>query len=340
MPSETLSRALRVLEPRAALYRESVAAAVDEVRGLLGRARVPAEGSARRIAGELGAFATGRIDADRFARFFSGGDTLDDVSLDRIEAAAETLGEVLEWGVELHHVEVQPDGDLRSAVRSALAVAGRAFAAARAAEAARTGRYRTGEHDVFIHGFPASRWTRAERLTAPPLVVEVSGADLQASSLAEVLDGAMKIVLLVRGEAPPAPLVRLITPGVWVAQLGGIEELEALPGLIEDDAPAVAAVMPPGSARFIHRPGGGPIEVQHLPGEAPRKALGSYGAFQQLEELRQLAALAAVAASAAARETATVAAAGGNGHGAPVAATPADKLAAWLLKQARLPEPS
>jgi hypothetical protein len=34
-------------------------------------------------------------------------------------------------------------------------------------------------------------------------VVEVDGGDLQAGGLAEFLDGAQKIVLVVRGPAPP-----------------------------------------------------------------------------------------------------------------------------------------
>lgn len=334
MPYETAERALRALEPRIAAYHAAVAGAVDELRAILARERTAPEGSAHRFAGELGAFAAGRIDVHRFAALFAGDASLESAALDRIEAAAETLSEVLEWGVELHLVDVQPGGDLRSAVRSALAVAGRAFAAARAAEAARGGRYRAEEHDVFVHGFPFSRWNRAERLSSPPLVVEVDGGDVQAGALAEILDGSMKVILVVRGEAPPAPLVRLITPGTWVAQLGSAEALETLSALVTDDAPAIVAICPEGCARFVHQPRAG-LRVEHLPAEAPRRPVGSFGVFQQAEELRQLAALAT---GGAALEAVTRTPANGNGHGAPAPATPADKLAAWLLKQAKLPE--
>lgn len=338
MPSEgVVLRVLHALERRRAVYHDAVATAHDELRGLLARQRVPPQGTARRAQAELGVFAGGRLDPARFAAVFAGDSRLDETALDRIEAAAETLAEVLEWVEELYLTQVEPGHDLRATVRSALAVGGRAFAAGRAAEAARTGRYSPSEHDLFVHGFPQRRWSRAERLTAPPLVVEVDGADLQVAGLAELMDGALKLVLLVRGPCAPAPLARLITPGVGVAQVASVEAIERLGDLMTSDAPAVVALVPDGCARFVHRPAAagqpGELVVEHLPAEAPRGALAGYGVFQQHEELRLLSLLAAATAAPHASPGPTNGAAA-----APV--EPADKLAAWLLKQAHLPEPA
>ncbi|HET9984882.1 MAG TPA: hypothetical protein VFQ38_14890, partial [Longimicrobiales bacterium] len=136
--------------------------------------------------------------------------------------------------------------------------------------------------------------------------------------------------LVVRGPAPPAALVRLITPGVLVLQAASAE---ALAPLAAGDGPAVAALVPEGAALFRHAPaaaatGHARLTLDAVPEAAPR-AIGAYTAFQQQEELRQLLELAAAPAwpEPAAGAPAT------NGAGE---FTPADRLAAWLLKQANL----
>jgi hypothetical protein len=211
-------------------------------------------------------------------------------------------------------------------VGAALAAAGRAFGAAQLVELIRSGRWNPTAQAELLGPFSFRRWNRAERQIAPALVVEVDGSDLHAGGLGEFLDGAQKIVLVVNAPAPPAPLVSLITPGVYVAQVtdpAELDELARIPG------PAVAAVMPEGAARFVHRPAPGRplgerLSVGFLPGDESCATLARYSAFRQQEELEQLRELAAVPAPAAAD---------------PDPAPPAeqvDRLAAWLLRQADL----
>ena len=77
MPSEALKRrALEALGDRVESFRSAVAEAVDELRVLLERQRTPAGARGATAAAELGAFASQRIDADRFASLFEGGDVL------------------------------------------------------------------------------------------------------------------------------------------------------------------------------------------------------------------------------------------------------------------------
>jgi hypothetical protein len=176
--------------------------------------------------------------------------------------------------------------------------------------------------------FPPNLWNEAEREFAPPLVIEVEGQDLRPASLAELLEGGQKIVLVVNGPAAPAPLVRLITPGVAVIQTDDPAELSALGSV---DGPGIAALMPQGCAKFMHIPGAGQVlnerlTVAFLPEKEPKRALGSISAFQQTEELRQLASLQASAepASSATEET----------ESDRPEMDDAGQLASWLIHQA------
>jgi hypothetical protein len=69
------------------------------------------------------------------------------------------------------------------------------------------------------------------------------------------------------------------------------------------------------------------LTVGFLPEKEPRGSIGGVSGAQQAEELRQLKALTR-------KSEAPAPAAAGSGM--PVAAGPADKLAAWLLSQADL----
>jgi len=129
---------------------------------------------------------------------------------------------------------------------------------------------------------------------APPLVVELDGSDLRAAALSEFLDGSQKIVLLVRGEAPPAALVRLVTPRTFVLQTSDVAELSRVAGFA---GPGVAALVPESAARFVHDPARGAhlhqrITVLSLPKNRSCDRLGDLSGFQQTEELGQLEALA------------------------------------------------
>jgi hypothetical protein len=349
MPSEsTIRQALDALSAPRERFRSAVAAAVDEVGAFLEARRAPVNGRAARTAHELGPFASGRLDPNRFASFFGESGTMDPLALARVERAHETLRATVERGDDAFVLRAAPGADLRSEVDQALAGLGRAFGAARAVEMARLGRLPTDEHEGYLDGFAFRRWNRAERQIAPPLVVEVHGADLQAGGLAEFLDGAQKLVLVVRGDAPPAALVRLVTPGVLVIQTSDAADLAILAGAA---GPAALALCGEGAARFVHAPGEAPvwerITLHGAPEEAPRAALGAFSAFQQGEELKLLRALATAppappeveappaAAPEAASQAPKPAAAPEALAAAAAGATPdpVDRLAAWLLSQ-------
>jgi hypothetical protein len=245
--------------------------------------------------------------------------------VERIRAALDTLTELAAAGDTLFTVKVPSGADLRDTVRTALGRAGKAFGAGRAVENARLGASPT----EYADGFDPSLWNRAERGIAPPLVVELDGADLRPAGLADYLDERQVMVLLVRKPAPPAALARLIVPGTLVAQGPTADALSALEGW---DGPAVVAVVPEMTAAFSYRPEtdgpgapeggravGGPDPAAGPPHRCPpgggRPAAAAAG-------WRGGGRVVAAAESGPAEET-----------------DPADKLAAWLLRQATIPAP-
>lgn len=335
MPSD--DRAVRAFEALAGdrdAFRSAVARTVDEVGALLERQRSPHDG--QRSERALGAMARGRIDTDRFASLLGGDEALEPEALEQVERAHEVLSEVHGAGEEAYRLRLEEGESLRDAVARATARLGRAFGAARTAELARTGRYRVQDHGGYLDSFPFGMWNRSEREIAPPLVVELQGRDLRPAGLCEFLDGGAKIALVVEGAAPPASLVRLVTPGVAVLQAADPAGLRAL----EDrDGPAVASLFEEdaGAARFIHRPEAGAspaarTSLEDLPAEEGVRPVGTISRAQQLEELRQLAALARTAGDGASEN--------GSGPDAAAAAEkeaePADRLAGWLLRQSGL----
>ncbi len=368
MPSEDQARlALDALRRKIEAFRSAVTATADQLRGYLAEDRAKGGGETSRAASALGVFAAERIDSARFSQFLAETDPLDGGWAAPVERAVEVLEELGSRGDELFRARVEPGGDLHATVEQALAEAGRAFGAARVAELARSSRYRPEDHDGLLEAFPFRRWSAAERELAPPLAIEVEGGDLLVGGLATYLDGAQQFVLLVEGQAPPAPLVRLITPGVLVMQT---DDAGALLRVGEQVGPAVAALMPSDAGRFVQEPGtdggAGRLEVGHLPELEPRRSLGTVSSFQQREELRLLASLTAQAASdvaesppvtlpavtaesvaaqsgtpeaeAGASPLAAQVAAADNGS-SPASVTPVDPagvLAAWLLAQADL----
>lgn len=323
MPSDArMARALQALHAPREQFLSAVAAAVEEVRVFREASRPRADGAAEQAAVELGAFAAGRIDPARFAALRGPARRLEPADAIRVDAALAELTRVAAEGDSLFRARVEPGEVLRLVVGAALANAGRAFGAAQVVALIRDGRWHGGDHADLLRPFAFRRWNRAERQIAPALVVEVEGSDLHAGGLAEFLDGTQKIVLLVNPPAPPAALVGLLTPGVYVAQVADPAELDCLPKVA---GPAVAAVMPPGAALFTHDPAGGRtlaerLSVRFLPAADELASLERYSAFRQAEELSQLRELAALpigAPAAAAASEATV-----------------DCLAAWLLRQA------
>lgn len=328
---ERVAEILNLLAGPTQEFRAAIATTADEVRNLLESGKPGANGNAERAAAELGEFAARHIDAEQFVRLFSDDTRLDKQSIETIQLGLETLEELSGREQRLISFEVPQDGDLVETVRRALADVGRAFGAARTVEMSRTGRYRVNEYARSLGSFPYARWSRTERRIAPPIVVELHGSDMRVAGLAEFLDGSQKIVLVVRDQCPPAPLVRLVTPRTFVLQTGEPKDLERL---IKWDGPGIAAVVGDSAAHFVHDPAAGNTVWQRITivkdAEEPKKAVGSLSVSQQAEELEQLRALAAKppVVAAAPPEAATA---------EPQAPSdPVDKLAAWLLSQADL----
>jgi hypothetical protein len=329
MPFDELKRrVLDALDERREAYHSAVATAVDEVRTVLDAQKAPAGEKGARAAAELGAFASGRIDTQRFESLFSEEEKLDDDAVQKIEAALKTLTELMEAGEGLHQAKVRNGGDLRDVVRDALARAGRAFGAGRTVERVRSG----GEAVDYEDGFSPILWNRAERTVAPPLVVELDGADLRPAGLADYLEGGQAIVLLVRKPAPPAALARLVAPGTLVVQATMDDVDDGLDALHGWDGPAVMAVLPEGAAvfRYLPKEDGGELVVESTPEDEP-KPVGRLSTTRQEAELSLLRLLDGAVAG-------RVVAAAGDGATAE-AADPTDKLAAWLLRQATIPAP-
>jgi hypothetical protein len=325
--------ALKALAPRVDTFHSAVATAVEEIRTYVTSRRGASEFRAERALMELGPFAVGRIDAEKFGVLLGDAENLSAETEGVLDRAEEILSG-FSMGQDFHHVVVRPGGDLRDAVKDALDHVGQVFGASRAVELARAGRFDPDRHNVFLSSLSFRKWNRAERRLAPPLVVEVGTEDLLPAGLGEFLDGLVKIVLVVTGPTTPAPLARLITPGTYVAQTADAAELA---GLAASPHPGVALLFDeerPEQARFVHDPEAGAttwqrLTVRHMP-EQPEVGRGRMAPVW-LEELVHLSALAQKPAGAALSVDGDV----------PVATTtdeamPADRLAAFLLSQVDL----
>lgn len=330
MPSEErVEVAFTALSQPIEKYRSAVVATTEEVRGLLAAQPRESPGGAQKTAAGLGVFAAGRIDMERFARLLPDSqDKEDPDALRRVAKALEILRAISSEGKNTFYLKMRSGSRLRDAVAARLAEIGRGFAAARLAGLVARGVLPNGHGEELLGPLEFEAWSTAERQLAPPLVIELEGADLQAVELAGFLDGSVKVLLLVNGEAPPAPLVRLITPNTFVLQTSDPADLDRFAGAAP---PAVAAWMPTGTARFVHDPLAGDLlsdrlQLLELPEKPPRKKLGGLSALQQREELDQLRALGSAAAATPTVGPAT----------ADKQMTSVDKLAAWLLAQTDL----
>lgn len=289
MPSdERVQLALRTLAGRRGVYRAATGATLARARAIL-----VASGGVERARQELGSLGSSRIDAVRFAELLHGV-PLDARARAQLARSAGVLRKCGEAPDGAFVVRVARGNTLHSEIASALSWWGRAFGATLAVDLMRTGQDVPAQYDRLNDGWPFDRWTRAHRLTAPPIVAVVAGSDLQVAALSEFLDGAQQIALVVEGECPPAPLVRHITPGTLVLQTSdetGLDRFAAYSG------PAIAAFVPDGAACFLHDPEAGAaswrrLKVWRRPANRLR-IIGGLSVGQQREELHQLEALAA-----------------------------------------------
>jgi hypothetical protein len=319
MPSDArVTQILEQLAPQRDQFRSAVAAAAEQLRSTLADYRSASGDSVERAAFELGRFARGRIDAALFAQVFGHDTALDQANVEWIDRAEAVLQEIASTTHLHQYARVEPGASLHTAVECALARSGRAFGAARIAEYARTG-HPIRDEERFLDAFPFAFWNRAERRIALPLIVEVNGDDLHPGGLEEFLDGGQIIVLLVNGNAPPAALVRLITPNVFVMQTTQLEHVSIAAAA---GGPAICALVPASCAQFVYDRTS--LVVTDSPAPARIAAIGRMGVFQQRDELLQLERLSAL-----------------RPMESPVVASsaepqPEDVLAAWLLRQADL----
>ncbi len=340
------ARALEALRPRVADFRSAVASAEEEVRSWVAHHRGTTEFRGERALMELGPFAVGRMDPERFGLLLGAPEELEPVAVGVLERAEEILADVT-LDDTVHRLAVEPGGDLRDVVKAALARVGRVFGAARAVELARSGRFDPDGHNHLLGHLPFRQWNRAERSLAPPLVVEVEPEDLLPAGLGEFLDGRVKVVLVTRGPTAPAPLARLVTPGTFVVQTADPDDLRAL---ADSPHPGVALLFDEEreeQARFVHDPDAGlapwqRLDVRHLP-ERPTVGRGRRDPAW-VEELDHLEAMARTPAGGPPPPSGSSAPAGGDSMpgsasaapAEPAPPEPADKLAAWLLSQTRL----
>lgn len=329
MPSDLarLDQVRQTLAPRVAGYRQAVLLAADELEASLRSARATGVGDQIPVfAAALGPLGAAHLDTDRLAPLFGSEErSLAGPARRAVEQAAVVLRDMAA-SAEVAHLDLAPGADLTGSVRVALADAGRAFGAAHVVAVARSGRFDPAAHCPWLEGYPFGRWNRRERQLAPPLVVSLDGADLKAGGLAEFLDGGVALVLLVRDSvAPPAALVRLVSPGVLVAQTLDGAALSAVAARV---GPSVVAWVPAGCAAFTHDPdqsAGLGARLRILSDAVPpRRGLGGQSALQLAEELHQLEAMAGLATAPA------------GGVAAGDSAHPVDRLAAWILTQADL----
>jgi hypothetical protein len=336
MPSdERIEQALSAFEPPRVAFRSAIATTIGELDAMLAAGTAGEGQAAERIASELGRFASGHIDAQRFAALVAEEPRLDPVAAEAVGRARRVLVEIEAREPQSYCVRVASGDDLAAKVAAAWADFGRVFGTARLVEAARKGQYRLPNHEPLMSSFPFSQWSRAERALTPPLIVDVDGEALQVDGVAKFLDGGAKLVLLVRGDSPPAPLARLVSPSVFIAQTSDIDVLDRVR---EVPGPAIVALVNESAARFVHDPTNGSklsarMSVDFVPDDDPRVARGPISAFRQAEDLGHLRTLIAMAAG----ETIAPAAAVGGTNGDEAPAEPADRLAAWLLQQADMP---
>jgi hypothetical protein len=331
MPSDRLSGttmelARKALAPAQHAFRAAVENALARGEGWWNEQAATEKDRVARVGAELGAFAADRVDPRRFAALFARPRAMTPEVRKEMKRALDALKDACA-GADVMTASIEADGSLATAIDDALAEAGRAFAAARVIERVRTDHKSTEQSPAVVH-LPFQSWTRAERRSAPPLVVTVAGVDLHAGALGEYADGRQKIVLIVEGACPPAALVRLVTPGTFVMQTS---DVAALDRMVRFDGPAIAAIVPEGAASFTHDPAAGTeqwqrVSIERLP-SPPFAAVPGMSAWQLREDVRQLEALAAAPAS---RAIPPGAPAPGDSPDA------VDRLASWLLGQADL----
>jgi hypothetical protein len=322
---------LAALAPAISRFRFEVQSVAETAKGLL-----HAEANTTPKGSFLGAFAGGRIDPARFEMISAGADPLDAASKKMLGRMLTSLEELTALKDEDFVLSVAPGENFGDAVRARLATLGSLFAMSTLVELIRRRSYDAATHGTYFAAMPFERWTAAQRKVALPLVVAVSGADLDEFAIGPLLDGCVRFVLLVDEPCAAAPLARLISPGVFVAQADDATACERARDL---EAPAVIAIMSGNEARFIHDPRNGTapwqrLQVTKLTETPPRKSVGARSVWRQRDDLAHLKSLAEQPSLPAEPADALVAAIGGE------MTDPAERLTSWLVEQSHVSPPA
>lgn len=332
MPSDTpLGLALAALARPIAEFHALVGDAIVQGETVLAAQHADAGQRAAAASLSLGHFADARVDAGRFAALFPAIPPLAPDAVAALEHALLVLRAVQSRSDEFFVSDVPPGGRFGGALESAFERVGAALGAVLMEEQIRAGRYESGQERLLRTQYFRT-WSSAERRAAPPLVLLVDGADLQPGALLDYTDGREKIVLVIRGASPPAPLARCISPNTFVLQTADGSGLDRFAA---HDGPSVAALVPAGAAVFMHDPAGGRepwqrLTVQHLP-DPPRRAIGGQSVWQMTQDLRVLASLATTPFTVPAPS-------GQEAERALGADDAAERIAAWLVAQSSPPE--
>lgn len=324
MPSDALAQdALAAVAARISVFRFAVSAKLDRARQALASETGPGK-----VGAELGAFASGLIDPAKFAMVSAGAAPLDAGARSAVEVASGILEDILAADSDQFLVEVPPGSSAGSTIGNRFKTLGAAFLAGAVIEHVRRRTFDPGRHGWPADTLPFGRWSSVERKLAPPLVVRLEGADLDPSELAPFMDGCVQLVLIVNGPCAPAPLARLISPSVFVAQADDVTVLEKIAHM---ESPAVAAIMNGPEARFVHDPRAGAamfqrVSISRVPGAAARKSIGPRSAWQQREDLALLRSYVELTAPDSPRQATTF--------------DPTERLTAWLIEQSNVPAAS
>jgi len=138
---------LDAIRSRTELFRSAVAAASDQVRGLLAGTGNVAEDQL--VA--LGQFAQGRVNFDRFATFTPKAARIGAAAETPIRAAQEVLKSLLAQGDDLFVLRLEAGQDLSSETGRRLALIGCAFTAARVIDLAERDRPQTCADWLCVH---------------------------------------------------------------------------------------------------------------------------------------------------------------------------------------------
>ena len=318
MPSEERKAlALEAVRPRIEQFHSALTVTANQVRGLL----AGSDNTETDKEEALGQFAKGKVNMERFNTFARTAPTVDSSSEAPVRAAEEVLKSLLDEGDELFIVRTEEGKGLGHTLSVRLASIGRAFAAARVVELAKNGAYKEDKHAATLKRFPYAEWNSSERALAPALVVEVSGQDFKPSAIVPLLDINMKIVFVVTGDAPAAPLSRVISPGVFVQQETADAKLDAFQAF---QGVAVAAYLPSNAVSFMHDPSAGSTTYERFvsiqfPSEVRKRHIGGISPAQQAEDYTLLESLSVPPEIAG-----------------EASSDPAGKLSAWLLSQTDL----